>query len=72
MAAFTQKQKSNLPGSEYVFPKEKKYPINDLAHAKAALARVQQFGTRVEKVAVFAAVRKRYGSKMQMKASPKG
>ncbi len=70
--AMDSKKRESLKPSDFVFPKEKKYPINDLAHAKAALARVQQFGSKAEKIAVFAAVRKRYGNEMQMKASPKG
>lgn len=31
------KKRNSLPDSAFVFPSERKYPVNDLAHAKAAL-----------------------------------
>lgn len=60
MAKLSYQARKNLPASDFVFPKTRKYPIQDHAHAVNALARVSQFGSESEKVAVRAAVRKRY------------
>lgn len=38
------------------------YPINDISHARNALARVSQFGSPVERAMVRAAVRRRFPS----------
>jgi len=54
------KARKRLPDSAFVFPKERKYPIHDLAHARNALARVAQFGSAAEQKAVRAAVYARY------------
>jgi hypothetical protein len=62
MAELTTKQRNDLPDSDFVFPEERKYPINDESHARNALARVSQHGTPGEKKKVRAAVRKRYPS----------
>ena len=59
-AKLTYAQRKALPASAFVFPKERKYPIHDRAHAINALARVQQFGTPEEKRKVIAAVCRRY------------
>lgn len=56
----TYRERENLPASAFVFPKERKYPIPDLAHARNALARVSQHGTSEEKKKVRAEVRKRF------------
>ena len=60
MAELTTKQRKDLSPSDFVFPKERKYPIHDESHARNALARVSQHGTPGEKKKVRAAVRKRY------------
>lgn len=39
MAKLSSKQRDNLPASAFVFPKDKRYPINDESHARNALAR---------------------------------
>jgi len=52
--------RKKLDESSFVFPKTRKYPIQDKAHARNALARVSQFGTEAEKKAVRAAVCKKY------------
>lgn len=52
--------RKELPDSAFVFPKTRKYPIHDIAHAKNALARVSAFGTPAEKKAVRAAVYRKY------------
>lgn len=58
----TYSQRKALPASDFVFPKTKKYPINDIAHGRNALARVSADGTPSEKKAVKAAVYARYPS----------
>lgn len=49
--------RKGLPGSAFVFPKDKRYPIHDLSHAKNALARASG---KSEEGTVKAAVHKRY------------
>lgn len=46
----------------FAIPGKRAYPINDIAHARNALARVAQHGTPAEKKRVRAAVTKRYPS----------
>tara|TARA_R100000808_G_C2012621_1_gene64479 strand:+ start:89 stop:334 length:246 start_codon:yes stop_codon:yes gene_type:complete len=60
MAELTTKQRNDLPDSDFVFPEERKYPINDESHARNALARVAQHGTPAEQKKVRDAVFKRY------------
>ena len=38
MATLTTKQRNKLPPSKFVFRKERKYPIPDIAHARSALS----------------------------------
>jgi len=54
------KQRKGLPSTAFVFPKQRKYPIHDKAHARNALARVSAFGTPAEKAKVRAAVCRKY------------
>lgn len=61
-AKLSYKQKQALPDSAFVYPKERKYPIPDEAHARNALARVSANGTDVEKAKVRAAVKSKYPS----------
>jgi hypothetical protein len=56
----TSKARKALPKGQFVFPKERRYPIHDLAHARNALSRVSQFGTPSEKARVRAAVRRKF------------
>ena len=58
-AALTSKARNNLPSSSFVFPKERRYPIHDIAHARNALARSSG---KPEEAAVKRAVYKRYPS----------
>lgn len=62
LAKLTYKEKKELPDSEFAVPEERKYPIENAAHARNALARVSQFGTPKEKKQVCEAVAKRYPS----------
>ncbi len=60
MAKLTSSQREKLPDSAFVFPRDRKYPIEDEAHARNALARVAQNGSPAERREVVAAVRKKY------------
>lgn len=42
MAKLTTKVRNKLPKSDFALPKERKYPIEDKAHAKNAKARAAQ------------------------------
>lgn len=56
----TTKQRKNLSAKDFVYPKKRKYPIEDRTHAINALARVKQFGSKAEQIKVRMAVLKRY------------
>lgn len=56
----TGSEREELSGGEFVFPKERRYPIHDEAHARNALARVAQHGSPEEQARVKSAVRKKY------------
>lgn len=55
LSVLTTKKRKKLEDSDFALP-GRKYPIQDLAHARNALARVSQFGTPEEKKKVRAAV----------------
>ena len=52
--------RKRLKPSDFAIPETRSYPIEDEAHARAALARVSQYGTPEEKKRVRAAVKRRY------------
>lgn len=52
MSKLTYGQRKALPKASFAVPSQKKYPIEDAAHARNALARVSQFGTAAEKATV--------------------
>jgi RNase P protein component len=58
----TYAQRQRLPRSAFVYPRTRKYPIENIAHARNALARVARFGTKAEKRKVRLAVFRRYPS----------
>ena len=62
MAKLTSKKRKSLKSSQFVEPGKRKYPINDRSHAKNALARVSQFGTKEEKAVVRKKVHSKYPS----------
>lgn len=62
MAKLSTKSRKNLPSSDFGLPKQRKYPIEDKAHARNALARVPANGTPAQKAKVKAAVHKKYPS----------
>lgn len=51
-----------LPTKAFAEPAERKYPIEDEAHARDALSRVSHSGTSAEKAKVKRAVKKKYPS----------
>jgi len=59
MAKLTTRQRGNLPASDFAGP-DRSYPVNDMSHARNALARVSQFGTSELKAKVRAKVRKKF------------
>jgi len=62
MAKLTYRQRKRLKSSSFAIPSKRKYPINDISHARNALARVAQHGTPSEKTQVKRAVYKKYPS----------
>jgi hypothetical protein len=60
MAMATIKRRSRMPKSSFAIPSKRKYPVQDVAHARNALARVMQRGTPSERRQVKAAVKRRY------------
>lgn len=62
MAKLTSKKRNRMRPSSFAIPSERKYPINDKAHARNALARVAQHGTSAEKSQVRRAVKRKYPS----------
>jgi hypothetical protein len=62
MAKLKSETRKRLPAKAFAEPEKKKYPIEDKAHARNALSRVDQSGTPAEKTKVKRAVRKKYPS----------
>jgi hypothetical protein len=42
MAGLSEQERDDLPDSDFAFPKERKEPINDADHVRAAVARFDQ------------------------------
>jgi hypothetical protein len=59
MAKLTKARRSKIPKGDFALPGGR-YPIEDKAHAKDALARVSQNGTAAERAKVRSKVLKRY------------
>ena len=59
MALLTAKRRNRLPANDFALP-GRRYPIEDKAHARAALARVSANGSPHEKKKVRAAVHRKY------------
>ena len=62
MAKLNAKQRKKLPKKSFALPGKRAYPIPDKAHAKSALSRVKQHGTKAQQKQVRAAVTKRFPS----------
>lgn len=60
MSKLTYGERQHLKRGSFAIPGERKYPIENPAHARNALARVSQFGTPSEQARVRAAVHRRY------------
>lgn len=56
-AALSGGARKQLPDSAFVFPKDRRYPIHDLAHARNALARSSG---KAEEATVRSAVHRKY------------
>jgi hypothetical protein len=57
MAKLTNEKRKELPKGDFVFPKTRRYPIEDAAHARDALARSSE---KPEHATVSAAVKRKY------------
>jgi len=62
MARLTTEERNELPDSDFVYPKERRYPIQSIDQAKIALRMVKAYGTDSEIKKVTAAVFERYPS----------
>lgn len=62
MASLTARGRKRIKRSNFALPRERKYPIQDIAHARNALARVAQYGTKSEQRRVRVAVGRKYPS----------
>jgi hypothetical protein len=62
VAKMTSRQRKNLPASAFAIPGKRAYPIQNKAHARAALSRVAADGTAGQRAAVRAAVGRKYPS----------
>ena len=62
MSKLTYRQRQNLSSSQFALRRERKYPIEDKAHARAALARVSRFGTPAQKMEVRRKVHEKFPS----------
>jgi hypothetical protein len=61
VAKLNARGRKRIKGKNFGVPSKRKYPIHDKAHARAALARVSQFGSPAEKRQVRAKVKRKYG-----------
>jgi hypothetical protein len=57
MTKLTYAERKDLPKNDFVFPKTRRYPIEDAAHARDALARSSG---KPENTAVVAAVKRKF------------
>jgi hypothetical protein len=57
MTKLTQAKREDLPKGDFVFPKTRRYPIEDASHARDALARSSG---KPEQAAVVAAVKRKF------------
>lgn len=64
--------REKLPANKFVFPKSRKYPIEDKSHARNALARVSQHGSPSQKAKVRSAVHSKYPGIGECQVPPLG
>jgi hypothetical protein len=67
----TARGRDQVKSSNFVFPKQERYPIHDIEHGRAALSMVSKHGTPEEKAAVRSAVYEKYPSIDPIAATPK-
>lgn len=67
MAKMTTRQRNRMRDSSFAIPSERAYPIQDVTHARNALARVSQHGTPTERRKVQTAVKRKYPNIKQTK-----
>jgi len=67
----TTEGRKHIAAHNFAIPEERKYPIHDLAHARNALARVEQHGTPEEKAKVHAAVKRKFPALAERSAAIK-
>src|SRR5580704_460517 len=60
MSRLTYSQRQRLPRSAFALKSQRKYPIEDINHARDALSRVSANGSAAQKRMVRAAVYRRY------------
>lgn len=60
MAKLSSAKRNKLRKTQFAEPGERKYPINNEAHARNALARVAQHGSESEKRRISAAVHRKF------------
>jgi hypothetical protein len=60
MATLRSSKRNVLPDSAFALPSQRKYPIHDVAHAKAALARAADPSTAGAPATIRRAVLKKY------------
>jgi hypothetical protein len=60
MAKLTAEQRNRLGAGEFVFPRDRSYPIPDASHARNALARAAQHGSAEQQKKVRDAVARRF------------
>lgn len=58
----TAERRKRLRDKSFALPKTRQYPIHDKSHARNALSRVAQHGTREQQGTVLAAVYRKYPS----------
>lgn len=58
----TYARRKRMRSSSFALPRQRKYPIHDLPHARNALARVSAFGTRKEQGTVKRKVYRKFPS----------
>lgn len=59
MAVLTAASRKKIKPSKFAVP-GRKYPIQDISHARNAMSRVRQYGTAAERKQVYSAVAKAY------------
>jgi hypothetical protein len=67
MGQLSSKRRNNLPDSKFAIPADRSYPIDTLARARNALARVVQHGSPAEKAAVRKKVAEKFPGIVQSK-----